>query len=72
MFNKLGAANVGHEDRCHERLIHLFHQIDRLFALRSDHDPVRMHEIGHCTAFAQKLRIADHVKFCAVAVISFD
>jgi hypothetical protein len=72
MFNKLGTANVGHEDRCHERLIDLFHQIDGVFALRSDHDPVRMHEISHCAAFAQKFRIADHVELCAVAVISFD
>ena len=52
MLNKFGTANVGHEDRRHEGFVHLFHQIDRVFALRSDHDPVRMHEIAHCAAFA--------------------
>ena len=30
------------------------------------------HEICYCAAFAQKLRITDYVKFCPVAVISFD
>src|SRR5262249_19198570 len=72
MFDKLGTANVGHEDRGHEGLVHLFHQIDRAFALRSDHDPIGMHEIGHCAAFAQKLWITDYVKFCAMTIISFD
>ena len=43
-----------------------------MFALRANHDAVRVHQVGHRAAFAQKFGIADHVEFRAMPVIAFD
>ena len=41
VLDQLGAVDVGHENRRHERLVNLLHQIDRAarFARRSRSDP---------------------------------
>ena len=72
MFDELGAVNISHQYRRHEWLINFFHEIDGVFALRSDHNAIWMHQVGYRTAFAQKFRITDHIEVRAVAVISFD
>ena len=72
MLDQLGTANVSHQDGRHERFIDFFHQIDRLFALRSDDNAIRLHQVRHCTAFAQKFRIADHIKLCAEPIVSLN
>src|SRR5882724_3042404 len=72
MFDELGAVNISHQDWRHKRLINLLHEIDRVFALRSDDNTIRPHQIRYCAAFAQKFRVADHIEARAVAVVSFD
>jgi len=72
MLDELSAINIRHQYWRHKRLIKLLHEIDGVFALRSDHDAIRAHQIGYCTTFPQKFRITDYVEVGAVAVISFD
>ena len=72
MLDELRAVNVSHQHRRHKWLINLLHEIDGMFALCSDHNPVGMHQVRYCTAFAQKFRVADDVEVRAVAVVSFD
>jgi hypothetical protein len=43
MFDELGAVYIGNEDRRHEWFVQLFHQVDGVLALRSNHDAIRMH-----------------------------
>ena len=43
-----------------------------MLALRSNHDAIRMHQIGNRTAFTQKLRITNNIELCAVAIVSLD
>ena len=40
----------------------LFHQIDRMIALRADHDPIGVHQVADCAAFPKKFRVADDVE----------
>ena len=72
VLDQLRAVDIGHEDRRHEGLVDLLHETDRLFALCADHDPVRVHEIGHSAAFTEKFRVADDVEARAVLVIALD
>ena len=46
MLDELGAVNISHQDRRHKWLINLLHQIDGMFALRSDHNAIGMHQIA--------------------------
>ena len=41
VLDQLGAVDVGHENRRHERFVNLLHQVDRLLALRADDDAIR-------------------------------
>src|ERR1043166_9309310 len=72
MFDQFGAVDVGHENRRHEWFVDLLHEVDSVFALRANHNPVRMHQVGHRAAFTQKFGIADHVKLGPVPVIALD
>src|SRR6266567_4132071 len=72
MFDQFGAVNISHEDRRHEWLIDFLHEINGVLALRPNHDAIRMHQIGNRTAFTQKLRIANNIELCAVAIVSLD
>src|SRR6478672_1812136 len=47
-------------------------RIGAVFTLRTDDDPIGMHQIVDSTAFAQEFRITDNVKLRAVAIITFD
>ena len=46
VLDQLRAVDVGHQNRRHEWLVNLLHQIDRALALRADHDPVGLHQVG--------------------------
>ena len=72
VLDQLRAVDVGHENRRHERLVNLLHQVDRALALRADHDSIGFHQVSHRAAFAQELRIADDVELRAVLVVAFD
>src|ERR1700730_14754962 len=72
MFDQLGAVDVGYQNRRHERFVDLLHEIDCVFTLCTNHDPVRVHQVGHRAAFAQKLGIADHIEFRTMLVIAFN
>ena len=72
MFDEFGAVNISHQDRRHKRLINLLYEIDGVFALCSDDNAIRTHQIRYCTAFAQKFGVADHIEVSAMAVVSFD
>src|SRR6266516_6376466 len=72
MFDEFGAVNISHQDRRHERLINLLHEIDGVFALCSDDNAIRTHQIRYRTAFAQKFGVADHIEVSAMAVVSFN
>src|SRR6266487_5013379 len=72
MLDELGAVNISYEDRRHKWLINLLHQIDGMFALRSDNNTIRAHQIRYRTAFAQKFRVADHIEARAMTIVSFD
>src|SRR6266446_780209 len=72
MFNQLGAIDVGHQNRRHEWFVDLLHQVDGVFALRANHDTIRVHQVGYSAVFAQEFGIADNVKFRAMPVIAFD
>ena len=43
-----------------------------MFTLRTDDDPVGMHQIVNGAAFAQKFRITDDVELRAVTIITLD
>src|SRR6266576_675903 len=72
MLYSLRAVDIGNKNRRHERLVDFFHQIGRMFALRTDDDPVGMHQIVNGAAFAQKFRIADDVELRAVTIITLN
>ena len=44
VLDQLRAVDVGDEDRRHERLVDLLHQVDRALALRADDDAVGIHQ----------------------------
>ncbi len=72
MLDQLRAVDIGDQNRRHERLVNLFHQVDRALALRADHDPIGLHQIGHRAAFAQEFRIAHDVELGPVFVVALD
>src|SRR4030095_3435220 len=72
MLYYLRAVDIGDKNRRHERLVDFFYQIDRLFTLRTDDDPVGMHPIVNGAGFAQKFRIADDVELRAVTIVTLD
>ena len=43
MFDELGAVDISDQYGCHEWLINLLHEIDGMFALRSDHNTIWTH-----------------------------
>src|SRR5205085_10644938 len=43
-----------------------------MFALRANNDAVGMHQIVNGAAFAQKLRITDHIKLGAVTIVTLN
>ena len=72
MLDQLGTVDVGYKNRSHEWLIHFFHQIDRMIALRADHDPIGVHQVADCASFPKKFRVADDVELCAVTIVTLD
>ena len=72
MFDEFGAIDIGHQDGRHKGLINLLHEVDGAFALGSNYDAIRLHQIGYRAAFAQKFGITDHVEVRAMAVIPLD
>src|SRR5262249_45164043 len=71
MLDELGAVDVGDQDRRHKRLVNLLHEGNGAFALGSDHDAMRLHQVGYGTAFTENFRIGHHVEVCAMAVVPF-
>src|SRR6266545_1259148 len=69
MFDEFGAVNISHQDRRHKRLINLLHEIDGMFALCSDDNAIRTHQIRYRTAFAQKFGVADHIEVSAIGLL---
>src|SRR6266699_990917 len=43
-----------------------------MFALRTDDDPIRMHQIVDRTAFAYEFRVTDNVKLRAVTIVALN
>src|SRR6187397_766767 len=72
MLDQLGTVHVSHEHWRHEWFVNFFHQIDGMFALRTDYDPVWIHQICDRAAFAQELGIADDIELRAMAIVALD
>src|SRR6266404_3372956 len=72
MLNQLGAIDVGDQNGSHEWLVNFFHHVDGVFALRSDDDPIGLHQIADSAAFAEKFRIANDIELRSVSIVAFD
>src|SRR5438105_9078740 len=72
MLNQLGATDVGDQNGSHERLVNFLHHVDSMFALRSDHDPIGLHQIADRAAFTEKFRIAHHIELGSMSIVAFD
>ena len=62
MLNQFRRVDVGNDNGRPEWFIYLFHRRYWASALRTDHDAIRMHEIGNGEPFPQKFRIADNIE----------
>ena len=72
MFDQLGRIDVGNNNWSVERLINAPHRLDWTLRTHTDHYAVWLHEILHRKPFAEKFRIAHHVKFHTGFAVALD
>ena len=65
VLGQLGRWHVHHHVAlavAHERAVETAQGLDGFRLLRTDHDPVRMHAVGHRRTLLQELRVGDHIE----------